>query len=312
MSSVVNELLSNLSEGGRTMMRWSKVVILVCIIFFAAAVVPTLGTAQEASPAVSDKSTTKGDDDCWHVLFYLPFWDAGFKVDASVKGHPATVLVSNQDTLEAFVHNLRALGLGHLEVSKGRWGILAEGMFTKLIDSASKTKDLRIPIVPPVQIPLSGSFRVTSEQAGGGAALWYEFYRSASRTGDQPVLTLEGLGGARYVYFRAKLEATVSGPLGCTVQRTAQGKQDWTDPFVGGRLFWNLCDNLIFGFRGDVGGFGLTSDFTGNLDTSVRYKFADCLNLFIGYRGLFLNHRNGSFKFDGWIYGPWVGVGVGF
>ena len=144
------------------------------------------------------------------------------------------------------------------------------------------------------------------------AALWYEFYRSASRTGDQPVLTLEGLGGARYVYFRAKIEATITGPLGGTVQRTVQGKQDWTDPFVGGRLFWNLCDNLIFGFRGDVGGFGLTSDFTGNLDTSFRYKFADCLNLFIGYRGLFLNHRDGSFKFDGWIYGPWVGVGVGF
>ena len=54
------------------MMRWSEVVILVCIIFFAGAVVPTLGTAQEASPAVSDKSTTNGDDDCWHVLFYLP------------------------------------------------------------------------------------------------------------------------------------------------------------------------------------------------------------------------------------------------
>jgi hypothetical protein len=153
--------INKLSEGGRTMMRWSKLVILVCIIFFAAAVVPTLGTAQETSPPVSEQTTTKGDDDCWHVLFYLPGWDAGFKADALVREHPAKVLVSNQATLEAFVHNLRALGLGHLEVSKGRWGILAEGIFTKLIDSASKTKDLRIPIVPPIQIPVNSSFRVT-------------------------------------------------------------------------------------------------------------------------------------------------------
>jgi hypothetical protein len=294
------------------MRRLSEVVVLVCIIFFGGSVVPTLGTAQETSPAASEKATTKGDDDCWHFLFYLPLWDVGFKADATVRGRSSEVLVSNQDTLEAFVHNLRGLGLGHFEVSKGRWGILAEGIYAKLVDSASKTKDIRIPIVPPVQIPLNSRFRVTAEQLFSEAAVWYDCYRSASRTGDQPVLTLEGLGGARYVYFRSKIGATITGPLGGTVHLSDQGKQDWADPFVGGRLFWNLSDHWLFGFRGDVGGFDLTSDFTGNLDTSIRYKFADCFNLYIGYRGLYMNHQDGSFKFDGWIYGPWVGVGVGF
>jgi hypothetical protein len=279
--------------------------------FLPAAVVPALGTAQEASPSVSEQANTKGDDD-WHVLFYLPAWIAGFKADVSARGRSFNLLVSNEDTLEFLFHNLRGLGLGHLEISKGRWGFQAEGIYLKLGDSASAAKNITLPIVPPVQIPVSGHIKVTAELSFNEAAVWYDFYRSSSRTGDQPVLKIEGLGGARYVYFRTKVDATLSGLLATSRHVTAQGKRDWVDPFVGGRLFWNLSDHWLFGFRSDLGGFSLTSDFSANLDTSIRYRFTDWLNLNIGYRGLYLNHEEGSFTFDGWIYGPWMGLGVEF
>jgi hypothetical protein len=242
----------------------------------------------------------------------VPGWIAGFKANVSARGSSANLLVSSEDTLEFIFHNLETIGLGHLEVNKGRWGLLAEGIYLKLGDSASMAKNITLPIVPPLQIPVSGHIKVVAELSFDEAAVWYDFYRSSSSTGNHPVLTVEGLGGARYVYFRTKLKASISGPLGGTVHLTDQGKKDWVDPFVGGRLFWNLSDQWMFGFRGDLGGFGITSDFSANLDTSIRYRFTDWLNLNIGYRGLYMNHEEGSFKFDGWVYGPWVGLGVEF
>ena len=42
------------------------------------------------------------------------------------------------------------------------------------------------------------------------------------------------------------------------------GSVDWVDPVVGGRIRYNLVPGQDFILRGDVGGFGVGSQFTWN------------------------------------------------
>jgi hypothetical protein len=284
-------------------MRWRLLGILLCVIFCAGALVPGFGTAQEASPA-------KGDDD-WHFLFYLPGWIAAFQTDVSARGNSTKIVTTQTQTLEFIFNDLNAIGLGHLEIKKGRWGFLMEGIYLNIGDSGNFATKIELPTVPLVQIPVTGRIKAKVELSFNEAAVLYDAYRSSSTIEERPVLTLEALGGIRYVYFRTKIEATIVGPLG-TTKIVDQGKRDWFDPILGGRLAWNLSDHWMLGFRTDIGGFGITSDITVNLDTAIRYRFTDWLNMNVGYRGLYMHHEEGSFNFDGWIHGPWMGVGVEF
>ncbi len=143
----------------------------------------------------------------------------------------------------------------------------------------------------------------------------YDLYRSSSSTGNRAVFTIEALAGARYIYLRDKIEAQIVRPSG-TRMLTLQGKQEWVDPILGGRISWNLSDNWTVGFRADVGGFFLSSEITWNLDATARYRITKWLNLDGGFRALYEDHESGSglnkFKYAAWMYGPWLGVGVEF
>jgi hypothetical protein len=44
----------------------------------------------------------------------------------------------------------------------------------------------------------------------------------------------------------------------------------------------------------------------------VFYRITDWLLLWGGYRGVYTNYDKNDFKFNGWIHGPFVGVGFEF
>ncbi len=178
------------------------------------------------------------------------------------------------------------------------------------------TIKINLPIIAPVEIPVSGRVEAFSALSFDEAALMYDLYRSSSSVGNRPVLTIEALGGARYAYFRTKIDGTVTGPLGNTLSFFKAATKQWVDPILGGGLSWNLSEDWMLGFRADVGGFGLSSDITWNLDAMVRYRITKWLNMSVGFRALYMDHETGSgrneFKYDVWTYGPWLGLGVEF
>jgi hypothetical protein len=285
------------------------------VLLLVGMMVPCLAMAEEAGKAKEGTASEKSYYEDWHVLFYLPGWIPGIKGDVVTKGIKADLDVSIWQSIKNLQY-LESIGLGHLEIKKGRWGLLMEGLYVKEGGTGNAATKIKLPnLAPGVEIPVSGKINLFSQMSIDEGCVLYDLYRSSSSVGNRAVLTIEALGGARYMYFRTKVQSTIVDPSGIRMQ-TLQGTQDWVDPILGGRLSWNLSDDWVVGFRADVGGFGLSSEITWNLDATVRYRITKWLNLNGGFRALYEDHESGSgrnkFKYAAWMYGPWLGVGVEF
>ncbi|MDX2429596.1 MAG: hypothetical protein QNK35_01605, partial [Bacteroides sp.] len=71
-----------------------------------------------------------------------------------------------------------------------------------------------------------------------------------------------------------------------------------------------------FQFRGDVGGFGLGSDLTWQLQAYAGYRFTKVFQLTAGYRVLSTDYNNGGdsdkFFFNMKEFGPVIRFGFNF
>ncbi len=88
--------------------------------------------------------------------------------------------------------------------------------------------------------------------------------------------------------------------------------QDWLDPFVGGRWIWNFAEGWLVSARGDIGGFGIGSDFAWQAIGVVEWQPFQHVGFLAGYRVLDADYEDGSgndyFQFDVNVHGPLLGV----
>ncbi len=100
--------------------------------------------------------------------------------------------------------------------------------------------------------------------------------------------------------------------------QTVSGKltETWFDPILIVRSQGSLAERWFYQFRGDLGGFGLGSDFTWQIQANVGYQLSEKFHLSLGYRNIFINYENGSgsnyFKYDMSTFGPNLRIGYGF
>jgi opacity protein-like surface antigen len=116
------------------------------------------------------------------------------------------------------------------------------------------------------------------------------------------------LAGLRYVSLDADLKVT--GPLGNSL--TASEGQDWVDPVVGAQYAWPFADEWTLTLRGDIGGFGVGSDFAWQGMATLRWQFSPRTALGVAYRYLDIDYEDGKgddyFKYDVATSGPAMGV----
>lgn len=124
---------------------------------------------------------------------------------------------------------------------------------------------------------------------------------------------LEIIAGARYI--DQEIDITVNaGPL--AVAPTIG--DDWIDPFVGLRYTGPIKDRWSFILRGDVGGFGVGSDFAWRIDAGVRYRWQNDWEVGLGYKILDQDYESGArtdadyYKWDGSESGLTLGFGKNF
>ncbi len=127
------------------------------------------------------------------------------------------------------------------------------------------------------------------------------------------MVSLGVLGGGRYWYMKTKLDLEV--PLAGFAGKVEKSK-DWIDPFIGLRLSADLTKRFSLGLRGDLGGFGVGSEFSWNAVGVLGYSVSRVVSLWLGYRALGLDYESGSgfnkIKTDAIMHGPIVGVGFYF
>jgi hypothetical protein len=118
----------------------------------------------------------------------------------------------------------------------------------------------------------------------------------------------EPLVGVRY----NNLSGEIRGPL----NRNPFGTQDWWDPIVGANLTLPMGKKFNFNFRGDIGGFGVGSDFTWQVFPYFDWRFAKWGSLQAGYRWLDMDYETGSgnsqFTYDMLSQGPQLGFTIHF
>ena len=77
---------------------------------------------------------------------------------------------------------------------------------------------------------------------------------------------------------------------------SAQHREDWIDPFLGVRAYFDLAEDWTFFVRGDIGGFGIASDFTALGNLGVMYNITKTIILDIQYKALWVDYESGTKK----------------
>lgn len=114
---------------------------------------------------------------------------------------------------------------------------------------------------------------------------------------------LEVIGGGRYFKISAEGK-TAEG-------EEANGDLDWFDPFVGTRVTVPLTRSLRLIASGDIGGFGVGSEFAWNVAGVIDWRLSN-FSVAAGYRIWDVRYETGSgadfYKYDVQTRGPGIGI----
>ena len=183
------------------------------------------------------------------------------------------------------VKNLELGFMAHGEAWKGDWGIMTDIIFLEL------GSDISLPVLGVLDIGLQ---EVIAE-----GLLGRRFVDDERQ--------IDVFAGIRYWDLDMNLELE-SGP-----GDGLDFGDSWVDPVVGARLVQGTDSDWFVMLRGDVGGFGLGSSFSWNVQGGVGYEVSDRFSVVAQYKALgvdFENDEAGSLDFlsyDTTTNGPLLG-----
>ncbi len=111
------------------------------------------------------------------------------------------------------------------------------------------------------------------------------------------------------------LGGSVTSPGGIEL---AEADKAWFDPFLGARFIVPNTGKWKFMLRGDVGGFGVGSQFAWQVRPTVAYSVSKHWEFGVAYWALGMDYVTGEiggrnyFKYDVTTFGPEIGVGYTF
>jgi hypothetical protein len=220
----------------------------------------------------------KGDD-AWHfdlAPFYL--WAASVEGDFGVGPISSSLDASFGD----IVDNLDMVFTAHFEARKGAYGLIFN------LDYLNLGHEATLPVGPKLKI----DFKNTMVEFDG-------FYRIR-----KDAHNFDLLAGLRYT----KQDTSITlkpGP-------SAGADESWWDPIIGARWQFGFADGWSLSTRGDIGGFGVGTDFTWQLTGIVQWQPWKNVALLAGYRALNQDYEEGCcvdrYKWDGILHGPVLGV----
>lgn len=102
------------------------------------------------------------------------------------------------------------------------------------------------------------------------------------------------------------------------LQQRVEASRDasWVDPLVGLNIVVPFTGKWTYTLRGDVGGFGVGSDFTWHMITTFRRQNTEKFAWYLGYRVIAFDYEDGRGqnyqRYDLRQHGPGVGVAFSF
>ena len=233
----------------------------------------------------------------WQFQMAPYFLMAGLNGTAGIRGVTSDVDMSFSDIF----NKLNFAFMMAVEVRKGRWGIILDGIYMKLKDQKTKSWT-----GPAGVVTIDGSLNATMTQQIYEALLNYRF--ALGRT------NLDFIAGMRYtkIDLELALAITTNIPLLPDSSVSVSGDRDWLDPVIGARVYHSFSPAFSFTVYQDFGGFGISSDLTYQFVGLINWTFFDGLSAKLGYRFLYQNYQKDDFKWNTNVSGPIWGIGFRF
>jgi opacity protein-like surface antigen len=119
-------------------------------------------------------------------------------------------------------------------------------------------------------------------------------------------------GGLRYVDITSDI--TLKGPNGTKLR--GKGSESWIDPVIGAHYTYPFNDEWSATLRGDIGGFGVGSQFAWQGIAELRWQVKPNIGIVGAYRYIDMDYSTGTgptyFLYDVAISGPALGVAFAF
>lgn len=266
-------------------------------------VIVVLLTVSVALPVYGQEPASPSDD--WEIRLMPYFWMPSLDADATVSGLSGGVELSFGDVIDY----LDFAAMGRVEAWKGKWGLIFDGLFMNLSADGSFQGSRGL-----VTFNLDADVRLGMADFG----LAYRLIENRFGKSNEQKLVFEPYGGLRYGYLRQRIDLNVNIAGVGSAGRTLGTSEDWVEPFVGGRVIWDLNDKWSLNARGDAGGFGIgsASDLTWQIAFGVDCKLSKRTSLNAGYRIVDLDYSRGSgsneLGIDLRAKGPFVGLTILF
>lgn len=232
----------------------------------------------------------------WQYEFTPYIWGAGMKGKVQGGSLPEiSVDASFSDILDVLDFGL----MGAFEARKDRWAVLLDAVYMKLSAGGAASRTGPGPV--GATATANANFGMTQTVLTAAAA-----YRA--REGRSP---LDVIGGLRYIKLEA--DADIHGSFFARAGSVAGSvHKDWVDPYIGARIQYPLAERWTLTGYGDVGGFGVGSDFSWQLSAGVKYDFSKNISGKFGYRAFYADYDKSGFLYDMKNEGLYAGVGIRF
>lgn len=284
---------------------WNSCQSLVLAASLAASTAHADAADEPAAPAVEEaaaapaKEPAAGPSADWRVDFTTWIWVMGLEGEIGVRGRSADVDSSFADIMEQS-DSIFALS-GRLEIGSGRMSAYVDGMYCDLgVDDASGPSGLIDVDVTFEQttIDFGAMFRVVDVEPSGESAK------------NDRNFTLDLYGGGRYVNLDIEFDPANAASRSDSI--------DWIDPIVGARVTVPIAEHWHVSVNGDVGGFGVASDFTWSATAVVGYDFTlfdHPASVMAGYRAIgwdYTSNGSAQFEWDVIQHGAIIGFSMKF
>jgi len=261
----------------------------------------------------------------WQFSFTPYGWMTSVNGDATARGHTVDIDASFFDIVEKS-DSIMAL-MGYFEARKGRFGFFTDVVWEDL--SFDVHRDVsRNPFarLPNVNVSIKANAQLDYQSTIIQSGIAYELARWPG--GGGAYTALDVMGSARYWNQEVDVSLQLTGTLTAELQRLGlelrrsgslavarSGDLEWVDPVVGARLRHQMISGAELTLYGDVGGFGVGSDFSWQAVATYAFDvncFGTPLRTVVGYRALAVDYsENGRFgrnNLDFVQHGPVMGV----
>ncbi|HWK81122.1 MAG TPA: hypothetical protein VNP95_10135, partial [Thermomicrobiales bacterium] len=234
----------------------------------------------------------------------------------TVRGRSVEVDASFMDIVEKS-DTLVAL-MGTVEARRGPFALYGDVVWTRIGVEGGNVRSRTL--APGVTGALGTSLNLDIDMAIVEVGATYEVARSGP-------LAFDVLGGARYWHQEADVSFDITGVVdagGLQIAGTRafarSGSVDWLDPVIGARVRYAVAPGHELFLRGDIGGFGVGSDFSWQAVGGYGFEFGTYQGVtfagVLGYRALSVDYAQGEgtrrYEFDMIQHGPILGISARF